>query len=53
MERWWEMIRDFTRRDQLSFNYVFWKHGGKYLSLSWDLIKISYFITDYKHNEVN
>lgn len=53
MERWWEMIRDFSRRDQLSFNYVFWKHGGKYLSLSWDLIKISYFITDYKHNEVN
>lgn len=53
MERWWEMIRDFSRRDQLSFNYVFWKYGGKYLSLSWDLIKISYFITDYKHNEVN
>jgi GT2 family glycosyltransferase len=53
MERWWEMIRDFSRRDQLSFNYVFWKYNGKYLSLSWDLIKISYFITDYKHNEVS
>ena len=24
---WWQMIEKFSRRDQLSFNYVLWKHG--------------------------
>jgi len=23
---WWKMIRDYSHRDQLSFNYVIWKH---------------------------
>jgi hypothetical protein len=25
-ERWWEVVRDGSRRDQLSFNYVLWKY---------------------------
>lgn len=24
MERWWEMVRDYSRRDQLSFGYAAW-----------------------------
>jgi hypothetical protein len=52
MEKWWEMIYNYSRRDQLSFNYVFWKHNGKYLSIPWNLIKITYFTTDYKHNQL-
>lgn len=26
MENWWWMIENFSRRDQLSFNYVLWKN---------------------------
>jgi len=29
-EAWWECVRDATRRDQLSFNYVAWKLGFSY-----------------------
>lgn len=27
MEDWWSFIRDYTKRDQLSFSYVLWTHG--------------------------
>jgi hypothetical protein len=26
MEEWWQQVRLFSQRDQLSANYVFWKH---------------------------
>lgn len=29
MEEWWVMFRNYSRRDQLSFNYVMWKNGIK------------------------
>ena len=29
MEEWWEFIRDYTKRDQLSLSYVLWKHSIK------------------------
>jgi hypothetical protein len=35
MDRWWEMVRDWSQRDQLSFNYILWKYNG--------LIQISSF----------
>lgn len=28
-EMWWTFIRDYTKRDQLSFSYVLYKHGIK------------------------
>jgi hypothetical protein len=30
MEDWWKMILNFSKRDQLSFNYVLWKNKIKY-----------------------
>lgn len=27
MDMWWSFIRDFSKRDQLSFTYVLWKNG--------------------------
>lgn len=30
MEDWWKEVESYSRRDQLSFNYVAWKHGFKY-----------------------
>ena len=29
MEQWWEQIKNYSHRDQLSFNYVLWKTGKK------------------------
>lgn len=29
MEQWWEFVKDYTKRDQLSFPYVLWKHNLK------------------------
>ena len=26
---WWKMIKNYSKRDQLSFSYVLWKHGIK------------------------
>ena len=34
MERWWNELKDYSHRDQLSFNYALWKQGDsqfKYL----------------------
>ena len=30
MEDWWQMVKQFSRRDQLSFNYAAWKNNFKY-----------------------
>lgn len=30
MEKWWQEICNYSRRDQLSFNYVMWKYNVKY-----------------------
>lgn len=27
--RWFEIVKEFSKRDQLSFNFVMWKHGFK------------------------
>ena len=31
MKEWWEMIRNGSRRDQLSINFVLWKQGLQYV----------------------
>ncbi len=39
MQAWWQEIEKFSRRDQLSFNYVVWKLQKKYRALDiniWD-----------------
>lgn len=37
MEEWWEMVRNYSKRDQLSFNYVAWKNNFKYATIPGDL----------------
>ena len=49
MEKWWKIINEYSKRDQLSFNYVFWKYNGEYLSISWDILEEQYFKTNYTH----
>lgn len=34
MEEWWEMIRNGSRRDQLSINFVLWKQGLRHVVLA-------------------
>lgn len=29
MEKWWSELKDYSHRDQLSFNYALWKVGSK------------------------
>lgn len=29
MEKWWTELKDYSHRDQLSFNYALWKQGSK------------------------
>lgn len=29
MEDWWSVLKEYSHRDQLSFNYVLWKNGEK------------------------
>jgi len=35
MEDWWDQVATFSQRDQLSANFVFWKHGLTYEPLPW------------------
>jgi hypothetical protein len=35
MHEWWGQIESFSQRDQLSANYIFWKHDFKYTELAW------------------
>ena len=53
MEKWWEMINNYSIRDQLSFNYIFWKYGGKYLTTNHKMILNKFFKWDVKHRKLN
>jgi hypothetical protein len=33
LDLWWKMIKNYSKRDQLSFNYAMWKNNIKILSL--------------------
>jgi hypothetical protein len=50
MEKWWEMILNYSRRDQLSFNYIAWKYNLNYTTLPWNEIENN-FIHLNKHNK--
>jgi hypothetical protein len=43
MEKWWEQIKNYSKRDQLSFNYIVWKTATKIKYIS----KI--FVLEYFH----
>ena len=48
MEKWWEQIKNFSKRDQLSLSYVLWKTGIKikYISKQFGFY---YFHENKKH----
>lgn len=37
MEDWWYMVKNYSKRDQLSFNYVAWKNNFEYATIPGDL----------------
>ncbi len=37
MERWWYFIKNYSKRDQLSFNFVAWEQGFKFEYLPGDI----------------
>ena len=52
MEEWWEFIKNYSRRDQLSFNYVFWKNKESYAYLPWNKINGTYiYLKTYLHGK--
>jgi len=52
MEDWWQMVKDYSRRDQLSFNYVAWKHGFRYQTIPGDIRRGNgYFYMLGKHRK--
>ena len=48
MEEWWKMVRNYSYRDQLSFNYILWKNGFKIKYFSKRFSR-SYFIHNIWH----
>src|SRR5690606_9982205 len=52
MEDWWHMVKNFSKRDQLSFNYVAWKHGFTYGVIQGDVRRGNgYFYMLGKHRK--
>ena len=48
MNKWYNEIKNYSHRDQLSFNYIYWKNNIKikYISKQY---AIKYFIQKRKH----
>ena len=53
MEKWYEEVKNYSHRDQLSFNYIIWKNDIKMKYISKQFI-LQYFIQQKEHliNEV-
>ena len=39
MESWWNMIQNFSKRDQLSFDYACWKTKTKTTRIPWTTVE--------------
>lgn len=48
-EAWWKEIKHNSKRDQLSFNYIAWKHKLNFQHLVGDSRNNAYFISMGKH----
>lgn len=51
MEYWWEEIKYGSRRDQLSFNYISWKHNFNFIYLPGDSRDNKWFKQRPGHNK--
>ena len=50
-KRWWSEIKNYSKKDQLSVNYVLWKTDTKYDLCNLSLVNNRYFKTDSKKAE--
>ncbi|SDZ23705.1 glycosyltransferase domain-containing protein [Thermoactinomyces sp. DSM 45892] len=39
MEDWWNEVVNYSKRDQLSFNYIVWKNLMNYKQFEWNILK--------------
>ena len=44
MEDWWSNVERYSKRDQLSFNYVAWKNSFNYDEMDIDVSRNKYFV---------
>jgi hypothetical protein len=52
-EAWWAEIRNYSKRDQISFPYVAWKNNFDFSILEWPVRKNKFFWTlSYKQREM-
>jgi hypothetical protein len=51
MNEWWQYILEYCTRDELSFDYLCWKHNVKYSILPGDCCCNEYFINHKHFNE--
>lgn len=53
MEQWWDFIKNHSKRDQVSFNYLIWKNNLTYAYIEWNDLNTHYIFLGYKHKNNN
>ncbi len=53
MENWWSEIKNHSRRDQLSFNFVAWKNNLSFIYMKGDSRRNKYFLHKQHKTRVN
>lgn len=52
MEQWWFYVKNYSKRDQLSFNFVAWQNNFKYNTIPGDIRKKNdFFYMICRHNK--
>ena len=49
MELWWTQLKEFTKRDQLSLQYVLWKNDVPFHRWEWSFRESNEFFQSYPH----
>lgn len=56
MEDWWYMVENYSKRDQMSFNYVAWKNNFEFATIPGDIRRGNpyiYWLGDMRKNWTN
>ena len=48
-EEWWNIVSNYSNRDQLSFNFIIWKYGIKNHMKEYHILEKFFYITPHKH----
>lgn len=51
MKAWWEQVKNYSKRDQLSFNFVQWKHRLNLSQLPFDILRNSTYFNLALHSD--